>query len=235
MAFSGSNDFGQTTQTIITDALILCGGLEDDETPSDEQRNYARRALNRMSKAWSVKGLKAWCWNEESLTLATSQKSYSIGPSGSDLTTERPIRITNIRKIVTGTEEVPIRQMSRQEYMEQPSKDSDSEPVAVFYDPQLTNGTLYVWPSPAGAYTLKFSSQQYIEDFDTNSDDPYFPAEWLEAIVYNLAVRLAPKYEMKGAELQQLQQQARQYLLDAEHADTEQGSFFMSPEFIDHG
>lgn len=230
MAVSGSNDFDQTEETIIKDALILCGGLEDDETPTDEQKTYARRALNRMVKAWSVKGLKAWCWNEVTLTLVTSQISYSIGPTGTDLVTERPIEIRNVRKIVTGTEETPIRIISRSEYMEQPSKDNDSEPVAVFYDPQLTNGVLYVWPSPAGAYTLKFSAKQYIEDFDAATNNPYFPSEWLEALIYNLAVRLCPKYEVRGEELNILRSQAAGYLFDAETNDIEQGSYYMAPE-----
>lgn len=229
MPVSGSNDFEQTEESIIKDALILCGGLEDDETPSDAQKSYARRALNRMVKAWSVKGLKAWCWNEVTLTLVVSQQSYSIGPSGADLVTERPIKIANVRKVVSG-DETPVRIISRQEYMDQPGKDDTGETVAVYYDPQLTNGVLYVWPAPSAANTLKFSLQQYIEDFDTNSNTPYFPVEWHEAIVYGLALRLCPKYEVIGERLQMIAAQADAYLYDAEAADMEQGSLYIAPE-----
>ncbi len=85
------------------------------------------------------------------------------------------------------------------------SKDNDSEPVAVYYDPQLDNGTLYVWPSPSGTYTLKFSAKQYIEDFDNQNNTPYFPSEWLDAIVYNLAQRLCPKYEVSSTSSEYLE------------------------------
>lgn len=232
MAVSGSNNFNQTEQEIIRDALILCGGLEDDETPTAEQSTHARRALNRMVKAWSKKGLKAWCNNEVSLTLVASQASYSIGPTGADLVTERPLSVTNVRKVVTGTEETPVRIMSRSEYMEQTSKDTDSEPVAVYYDPQLDNGVLYVWPSPAGAYTLKFTAKQYIEDFDNQTNTPYFPVEWLDAIVYNLALRLCPKYEVSAGnpEYMEIKDMAYTFLADAEDADMETGSLYISPE-----
>lgn len=230
MAVSGSNDFTQTENTIIKDALILCGGLEDDEEPESSQRSHARRALNRMVKAWSKRGLKAWTWNEETLTLVASQISYTIGPTATDLVTERPLSIRNVRKITTDTDETPIRVISRSEYMEQPSKDSESEPVAVFYDPRLDNGLLYVWPAPDSAYQLKFSSQQYIEDFDANSNTPYFPVEWLDAIVYNLAVRLGPLYEVKAPEMRELKMQAAEYLADAEAGDMEEGSYYMAPE-----
>lgn len=232
MAVSGSNDFNQTEQTIIKDALILCGGLEDDEDPTSEQQTYSRRALNRMCKAWSKKGLKAWCWNEVTLTLATSQASYSIGPTGADLVTERPLELRNVRKVVTGTQEVPIRVISRSEYMEQPSKDSDSEPVSVFYDPQLDNGIMYVWPSPSGAYSLKFSAKQYIEDFDSSTNNPYFPTEWLEAIVYNLALRLCPKYEVNvnSSTYKEIKDLAVTFLMDAEDGDAEEGSYYIEPD-----
>jgi hypothetical protein len=33
-----------------------------------------------------------------------------------------------------------------------------------------------------------------LEDFDTASNDPDFPAEWIECLGYNLAVRIAPMF-----------------------------------------
>lgn len=228
MAVSGSNDFEQTEETIIRDALILIGGLEDDETPSDAQKSYARRALNRLGKAWSARGLKAWCWNEVSLTCVASQSSYTIGPSG-DLVSERPARVANIRKSISGTE-TPIRQYSRSEYMNQPSKSSTGEPVAVYYDPQLTNGVMYVWPTPDAAHVINFSARQYIEDFDNSSNTPYYPVEWHDAIIYNLAYRLAPKYEIKGEALMLLKAQADEFLADAEAGDIEEGPLYIAPD-----
>lgn len=233
MPVSGSNDFGLTAIQIITRALILCGGLEDDETPTDEQYNYALQTLNMMAKAWSTKGLKAWCWREESLTLVVGDADYTIGPSlSSDLVTERPLEVRNVRKVVSGNDETPVRIFSRSEYMDQPSKDSQGEPVAVYYDPQLNDGVLYVWPSPSGTDTLKFSSKQYIEDFDVQNNDPYFPAEWLLAIEYNLAFLLCPKYEVTGEDRIMLMTMAEKFLMEAENNDVEQGSLYIAPEAV---
>jgi hypothetical protein len=228
MPVSNSTDFDQSENLIIRDALVLCGGLEDTESPSSEQESQARRALNRMVKAWSVKGLKAWCWNEYTLTLVASQASYTLG-TGGDLNIDRPLRIENARKVITGTEETPVRIISRSEYMNLPSKDTDSEPVAVFYDPQLSLGVLYVWPSPASTYSIKFSGKQYIEDFDASTNTPYFPTEWLDAIVYNLAFRLCPMYEVTGEDRNTLGAMAREFLFDAENGDQEQGSLYLEP------
>lgn len=227
MPLSGSNDFDQTAATIIKDALLLCSGIEDDETPSDGQYTHALRALNRMCKAWSVKGLKAWCWKEASLPLVASTASYTLGQSG-DLAIDRPLEVSNPRKVISG-QETPIRVISRQEYQDQPSKETTGEPIAVYYDPQLTNGVLYVWPAPAGTYTIKFDYRQYIEDFDGQSNNPYFPQEWLEAIIYGLAYRLCPRYEVTGEDRNVLLMQAKEFLMEAEDSDREQGSLFISP------
>jgi len=232
MTTSGSIDFNQSATEIIKDALILIGGIEDDEPPSPSQLQYAMRMLNRMCKAWSKKGLKAWVWKEATLNLVIAQPSYTLGSATSDLVINRPLEIANARRVVDGIEtEITIR--SRQEYMNQPEKaNSSGEPVYVYYDPQLVRGVLYVWPAPIATDQINFSYKSYIEDFDSLADTPYFPTEWLEAIVYNLALRLMPMYEVTGEDKTWITNMAIQFLDDAETNDTDEGSVFLTPEQI---
>lgn len=229
MAYSDSNDYGQTALEIIKDALLLCHGLEDDEEPTAGQLKIAMRALNRMVKAWSAKGLKAWCWNEATLTLVAGTAEYDLGVGG-DLVIPRPLTIRNARKVIDSNE-TEIRIVSRSEYMNQPSKSDRGEPVFVFYDPQLDVGKLYVWPTPDAADSIKFSYKQSIDDFDGQTNDPYFPAEWLDALVYGLAERLIPHYEVSGEDKMTLIGQAAKFLMDAEHGDREEGSVFFQPDY----
>lgn len=230
MTTSASIDFDQSATEIIKDALILIGGIEDDETPTNEQIQYALRMLNRMVKAWSVKGIKAWQWREATLPLVVSQQSYTLG-AGGDLVINRPVEIANARRVVDGVEtEIQIR--SRNEYMNQPSKDSPGKPVCIYFDPQLTQSKLYVWPAPDDTDSIKFSYKSYIEDYDSLSNTSCFPTEWLDAIVYNLAVRLCPMYEVTGQDLATIRDNAAQFLDDAETNDADQGSVFIQPERI---
>ena len=233
MATSGSVDFDQSAANIIKDALILVGGIEDDETPTASQEAYAMRALNRMVKAWSVRGLKVWAWQEATLTLVAAQQSYSLKPSGGDLAINKPIEIDNVRRVVNGVE-TPIDLHSRQVYMDQPEKDSTGKVNYVFYQEGLSEGTLYVWPAPDAADSIKFSYKSYIEDFDTTENTPFFPAEWLEALVYGLAWRLCPMYEVTGQDRQEIRAQAIDFLSDAETNDTDQGSIYLVPETGDY-
>lgn len=232
MSTSGDTTFNQTCTEIIKDALIMVGAIEDEATPSAEQYSYARRALNRMVKAWSKRGLKAWKWEEAELQLVPGINQYFIGPGG-DLVIPRPLEISTPRRVIDDDDEseVEIRLESRSVFMNQPSKLSEGKTVFVYYDPQLVKGELWTWPTPDDMDMLRFSYKSAIEDFDSLDDDPEFPSEWLEAIIYGLAVRLIPKYEVRGEDAARLTAMASDFLNDAEVNDSDTGSIIFQPEY----
>lgn len=84
MASSGSVDFDQTRNEIINDALVLIGAIEQGESPSAEDSQYAVRQLNRMVKAWQTKGVHLWTRREAFLFLSKSQGRYKLGPNSTD-------------------------------------------------------------------------------------------------------------------------------------------------------
>jgi len=230
MTTSASVDYDQSAIEIIKDALILIGGLEDDETPTASQAQYALRMLNRMVKAWSVKGLKAWQWRDDVLGLIQGQSQYDLGPTG-DLDINRPLQISNVRRVVDDCEvEIPIK--SRQEYMSMPDKATLGKPIFVYFDAQLESAKLFVWPTPDANDLLYLSYKSYLEDIDSLANTTSFPAEWLEAIVYNLALRLMPMYDVSGEDKTWITNMAIQYLAEAELSDTDQGSVFLQPERV---
>ena len=111
----------------------------------------------------------------------------------------KPLRIRNIRrKTMDGTEVFMGRNgdtVSRTEYMSYPNKTATGAPVQAYYDPRISTGTLFVWPSPdTDLHRIVFTGDLLLEDFDAIANTPDFPSEWLEAIVFNLAVRLGPTY-----------------------------------------
>jgi hypothetical protein len=229
MTTSGSVNFEQSGSEIIKDALLLVSGIEDDEDPSDSQYAICNRHLNRMCKAWSAKGLKAWCKQEATLNLLSGSASYTIGPTGY-LQINRPISVENPRRYIDSVE-TQIRIESRNIYMNQPAKDTQGKPIFVFYDPTLDDGTLYVWPTPdSSSDSIKFTYKSYIEDFDSITDTPYFPIEWGEALVYGLAMRIMPMYKVTEPDASRIQGMAMQFLMDAENNDEEEGSVYLTPE-----
>ena len=108
---------------------------------------------------------------------------------------QRPLEIIEVRRISSSETDVPLEIISRDEYMRLSDKDSYGAVNQVYYDPLLTNGKMYVWPTPNDVKEyLKFSCRIPIEDFDSASNDPDFPKEWLMALSWNLAVYVAPKF-----------------------------------------
>ena len=228
MATSNSVDFNQTRNEIIRDALILINGIEDDEEPDAFQFDYASRALNRMVKSFMKEGLKLWTVKNGELYLAKGKNSYTLGPTG-DYVIDRPLLCENFRRKVQGIE-TPVKKAGRQTYLRQSNKESQGKTVLAYYDPQLTNGVLYVYPTPdSGRDTLLFDYRAPIEDFDTDGDNPGFPVEWLDAIVYNLAMRLMPMYEVRGEDKAFIIQQANELKQSAMAEDDNDDSVFLVP------
>lgn len=176
-----------TRDEIITDALFLLGVLGEDDVLSDGQKTKGALALNRMVKAWEGQGIHLWTQTEMTVVLVASQATYTLSP--------QPLALTSARIRNTDNIDRPIRIDNRTQFMNISNKTSTGQINRIFYDKQLATNTLYVWPAPEDTTdTLQISYLRTIEDFDVSGDNPDFPTEWLDALVYNLAVRLAPAF-----------------------------------------
>lgn len=215
MATSGSTDFTINRDQLIKDAMVLCGAIAQDETPTASEVNLASRQLNMMLKASMVDGLQIWQRKTKSITPVASQASYTLGPSG-DVVMDRPQQILdlNYKETSSGTE-TPLFSISRQEYETLPNKTTSSTPNQYHFHPSTTNATLYVWPTAdatfAANYTLEMVYQKPIDDMDTAANDFDVPLEWYEAILWGLARRLSIFYGTETTTKQQIYSNSREF------------------------
>lgn len=84
MATSGSRDFSQNRDQIITRALRILNVIAKGETPSNETIQDSAVALNAMIKTWVAKGASLWVMDEAVLHLTKGQVKYDIGPTSTD-------------------------------------------------------------------------------------------------------------------------------------------------------
>lgn len=106
----------------------------------------------------------------------------------------KPLRVPHVRRNVSGID-TEVMQCGREDYFNLPNKTSTGQSVQYYYNPKLNNGTLYLWPIMSDVdYLIKFTYYQEINLFTTTATDADFPDEWVEALAYNLAIRLAPDY-----------------------------------------
>ena len=165
------------------------------------------------------------------ITVATDGAAASGNKVYAYTTTAgRPTKIVSAYRRDINDIDTMVRTIGETEYRYQSNKGSSGPPVEVWYQPTLTTGTLYVWPVNGGSNVDKIilSAQYYPDDFDAASDNPQFPIEWGEPLVYGLADRLAPEYGLPLNERLLLKQEANSKLQDALDYDVENASVIFS-------
>jgi hypothetical protein len=131
----------------------------------------------------------------------------------------------------SATQDTPVKILSRAEYAQLANKTTQGKIVQAFYDPQLTNGVLYVWPTPdSSSDVLRFWYERILEDFDAAANTPDFAIEWGEALVYGLAYRMAPSAGVSLAERDRLKEDATEKLAICMGYDRENASTFFQPD-----
>ena len=143
---------------------------------------------------------------------------------------ERPVRIFNARRGTFSGAEVPIDMVARDIYMNQPNKTSASIPTMAHYHPDIATGKLYVWPvSSTSQNVLRFTYQRTIEDIDVVTNTLDMPEEAIDALVYELAIRLAPEYQLDIDKRQILVAESMDLMDDLEAFDEDDTSVQLVP------
>lgn len=225
MATSGNTSYESTRDNIIKAALRKCGALAEGETPSTESTTNCSQALNNIVLRFSTLGMALWKRTELAVTLVAGTATYTISNS---LKTPQVVL-----RDVTGGVQYELINKSRYDYNRLPSTTS-GVPVHFTFNPNLENGTLTIWPTPdTGTATTKALTVVYQKEFDgffSATDTPDFPAYWTDALVYELAVSVAPEYGVPLQDRQMLKSSAKEYLEQAQGYGDEDSSLYIQPE-----
>jgi hypothetical protein len=231
MTTSNSTDFSTSRNKIIEGALRLLGATAQGESPTTVQYDEAADALNMMVKAFETDGMPLWAMKQYAVPLTASVASYEIGLTKT-VNTAKPLRIIQaFFHNGTSSVDIPMIPLTRTQYNQLGNKTTTGYPVQYYYDPQLSSGTLYLFPVPdANASTVgnnvTIVYQRPFEDFDASTDEPDFPQEWFEALKFNLALRLAPEYGLSTEQFSIIKNIAKETKDAALSGGTEEGSLF---------
>lgn len=228
MSTSGTQNFNLVANEVIRSAFEVLGIAAEGEAVSADMYRRGKTALNLMIKSWGAQE-HLWLKTERSLMMVGAVPFYSLIP--------RAMRVISARRRnIQSQIDVPLIEMSRQEYFDMPNKTaSPSIPTQFYYDPQTTAGTLYLWPCPsvdtAAQYEIELTYLRRMDDIDASNDDLDIPQEWLEAVVYNLAQRLMFQYPVNDQGMaSRIDQQAAMLFSNLSGWDNEPASIFLQPE-----
>lgn len=186
-----------TALSMIKRSLRLCGAIGMGDPVGDEEAADALEALNAMLDSWKIERLMVYQIVQNSHSWTAAATSRSIGTSGSpNFNSARPDRIDSAFIRDTNSQDYPLEVLTdRTQYDGIVIKSITSTlPEYLFYDPVFPLGVLYLYPVPSVAVTLKLNTWQTLQSFETLTEELSLPPGNERAIVFNLAIELAPEY-----------------------------------------
>jgi hypothetical protein len=121
--------------------------------------------------------------------------------------------------------ETPMDIEDRETYFDLPNKTSSGVPNLLFYDRRggaNATGRLYVWqPQSTPTDAIKFTFARPIQDFSSAANTQDLPEEWMKTIISNLALSMAPEYDLPLERYQMLQIEAARDLTEVQNWERE--------------
>lgn len=185
-----------TARQIVTDALLDIEALTMGQTIPGPQADHALRVLNRLLKSWQIMDGAPDFLRATQTVTATTSAAHTMSPV-------RPLRILSVNMVNASSVEIPMNEMTRDEYKALTSKTTTGTPTQYYYDRQRESALLYVWPvfSAVTTETFKVDYEREFEDLTDLDDVLDLPVEWHDTAVLQLAARLAPAYGSESAKI----------------------------------
>ena len=180
MATSGSKDFELNVTEYVEEAFERCGIVA--RTGYDIRT--AKRSLNLMLADWANRGLNQWTIKQTTVTMVQGTNSYTL-----DVDT---IDVLNavLRRDST---DYGIARLSRDEYLNIPTKSTESRVSQFFVDRQITP-SLKVWPTPDNSTDqVIFDRLVRMDDADSATNTMQMPFRFYPALAAGLAYYIALK------------------------------------------
>lgn len=185
-----------TARDLITASLRLIGAVSSGEAIAASEASDGLGTLNRMLSSWSTESLTIFAPVRETFPLTGSDGQYTIGATA-DFNTTRPVQIKQaflIDQTSSPSVEYPVEILSLSQWQDITLKDLNGLPAYLYIDGAFPTATIYLYPRPqSSSYTLGLWSEKELSPLALDTTI-LLPPGYEEAIVYNLAARLAPEY-----------------------------------------
>jgi hypothetical protein len=112
------------------------------------------RKLNQIFGHWNTTRQAIYRSVKSTHTTTPSLSPHTIGPTGTFVEAQRPVEI-DAANLTIGGSSTPIDILDVEWYRSLALPLTASSPTALYYDPSWPNGSIYLYPVPASAYTLE--------------------------------------------------------------------------------
>jgi len=165
-----------------------------------------------------------WIWVDIDGSLAT-QYFRVLAPGG--LLDQDTVLVGNTPN------EIVMARLNRDSYSNLPNKTFTGKPLQFWLDRTLNEPVMYIWPVPNESQALGqvvTYVKRYIMDVGSLTEEIEIPQRWFEAIVYQLAARLAEELpQVDPSMLPVLDQKAMRSLNEAEMEERDNSPIYFTP------
>lgn len=194
-----------TVFEVIQQALQLIGAVSFGESIEAPVSQSSLMQLNSMLRKWSNNyvNYKAYDYtfttsaNTPVITMGSANNGEFPGPAYGDIL-ERPASIEQV-DVIMGTLTFPVRIKSYPEYTRLPIKNVVSIPATAYFKEGMPFDELWFFPQVPSGYSIRIVGKSYLPQYTNISNSIVLPPEYVEAIIYNLALHLAPMFGQNPA------------------------------------
>jgi hypothetical protein len=186
-----------TGRDLVTASLRKIGAIAPGESLAAAEAVDALAELNRMIGGWGTEGLLIYKTTRDSLTLVVGTAAYTMGTGGT-FNVARPQQIVEVLvrdETQSPALEYPVNVLSTSDWAAITQKDvSSAYPTDMQDDGGYPYRTLTFHPKPSVAHKIITFSLKPLTEIATLDTVVSVPPGYDEALIYNLAIRLAPEY-----------------------------------------
>jgi hypothetical protein len=188
-----------TARQLIGDAHRLLGLVASGNSLPEADYQDNLRAFNQMIDSFNTERLSVFCTQDQTFTWTAGLITRTLGPSG-DFIGLRPVLLdaaTYYRDPGTNVS-FGIKFINQQQYNGIAVKTVTSTyPQVIFVNMGFPDITMTIYPKPTRDLEWHFVSVQKLDQPATLLTDLTFPPGYLRAFRYNLALELAPEFNME--------------------------------------
>ena len=215
MTVSGSTDFELDVADYIEEAFERCGL----EVRTGYDLKTAKRSLNLMFADWANRGLNQWTIEQRTITVTSNDGDYDLGTDVIDILS------LVVRR--SGTD-YALDRISRDEYLNIPTKTTQARPTQYFVDRQITP-VLKLWPLPDNnTDVIIYDALTRLDDADTYTNTLGVPFRFYPALAAGLAYYISVK--RAPDRMQMLKALYEEEINRAMDEDRDRASFRVAPD-----
>jgi hypothetical protein len=215
MTVSGSTDFELDVADYIEEAFERCGL----EVRTGYDLKTAKRSMNLMFADWANRGLNQWTIEQRTITVTSNDGDYDLGADVIDILS------LVVRR--SGTD-YALDRISRDEYLNIPTKTTQARPTQFFVDRQITP-VLKLWPLPDNnTDVIIYDALTRLDDADLYTNTLGVPFRFYPALAAGLAYYISVK--RAPDRMQMLKALYEEELNRAMDEDRDRASFRVAPD-----